>query len=338
MSYDIIGDVHGEFPALKSLCRELGYLVEDDWLHPDGRTLVFLGDLVDRGGHSLEVAELVHRLVAARRAFCIMGNHEYNLVAWYAGVPGYEKPKRSNRPTTEDVGRHPNRWRPVLEFFRGLPLGLELPDLRVIHACWHRPSLHQVSAVLGQPARASSPAADPIERLESGVVLRSPFDVGGPLERARLLPGLPGDTKDFDAVIAHEDLMKGFEVAVQVPFLDNDGKERRRIRAVWWRDQLDQVLRDRPQVFGHYWNLPPIDGDMAPPHPSGHPDLRDWARSLLPRVPESGRLEMTGDIACVDFQGMTNGSSRACIGALRWPEREIVWASAPKTTKDHGEG
>jgi hypothetical protein len=52
--------------------------------------------------------------------------------------------------------------------------------------------------------------------------------------------------------------MKGFEVDAPEPFTDNDGKERDRIRAVWWKSQRDQVLNDRPQVFRHYSNLPPI--------------------------------------------------------------------------------
>lgn len=150
---DLIGDVHGELPALAALGRELGYRVDGAWTHPDGRLPLFLGDLVDRGAHSLEVAELVQTLVARRRAFCSMGNHEYNLVAWYAQVPGYERPKRSNRPTTEDVHGRPGRWAPVMTFFRDLPLGLVLPDLRVVHACWHVPSLARIEQVLRRPAR-----------------------------------------------------------------------------------------------------------------------------------------------------------------------------------------
>lgn len=158
-----------------------------------------------------------------------MGNHEYNLVAWYAQVPGYERPKTSNRPTTDeitrDVQRGGTRWTHVLGFFRKLPLALALPDLRLIHACWHRASLTQVSPVLGREIRSGSPA-DAVDWLERHVVLRSPFDVA-PLERTRLLPGLPGDTADHYAVIPHGDLMKGFEVDAPEPFRDNDGKERK---------------------------------------------------------------------------------------------------------------
>jgi hypothetical protein len=44
---------------------------------------------------------------------------------------------------------------------------------------------------------------------------------------------------------------------------------------------------------------------------------------------------MPGNMVCVDFQGITLASYRACIGALRWPEREIVWESAPKTAEEN---
>ena len=44
---DIVGDVHGEFDALCWLMRKLGY--DADWQHPDGRRLIFVGDLTDRG-------------------------------------------------------------------------------------------------------------------------------------------------------------------------------------------------------------------------------------------------------------------------------------------------
>jgi protein phosphatase len=48
--FDIIGDVHGCFDELCQLLNQLGYEVSDNAArHPDGRKLVFLGDIVDRG-------------------------------------------------------------------------------------------------------------------------------------------------------------------------------------------------------------------------------------------------------------------------------------------------
>ncbi|MBI3180537.1 MAG: hypothetical protein HYZ28_00080 [Myxococcales bacterium] len=103
-------------------------------------------------------------------------------------------------------------------------------------------------------------------------------------------------------------------------------------RATWWQDADPLVLRDRTQVVGHYWNVPPLDGQFCPPHPSGHPALRQWQRALSQRVLHSGSAPFTGEVACVDFNGVTLAADdRACIGALRWPERQIAWAIGPRT-------
>lgn len=60
---DVIGDVHGELAALTDLIAALGY--DADGVHPDGRRLVFVGDLCDRGPDSPGVLRWVQRLVEA---------------------------------------------------------------------------------------------------------------------------------------------------------------------------------------------------------------------------------------------------------------------------------
>lgn len=53
---------------------------------------------------------------------------------------------------------------------------------------------------------------------------------------------------------------------------------------------------------------------------------------MLRRCPPEGTLPLIGDVACVDFHGLTRASpDRACVGALRWPDRQIVWATGEKT-------
>ena len=75
---DIVGDVHGEIDALRSLMRHLGYAV--DGTHPDEKRLVFVGDLTDRGPDSPAVIDLVKSLVDAGRAQCVLGNHDLNIL------------------------------------------------------------------------------------------------------------------------------------------------------------------------------------------------------------------------------------------------------------------
>ncbi|HET6859594.1 MAG TPA: polynucleotide kinase-phosphatase [Streptomyces sp.] len=74
--FDVIGDIHGCRSELETLLGKLGYV---DGAHPDGRTAVFVGDLVDRGPDSPGVLRLVMGMVAAGNALCVPGNHENKL-------------------------------------------------------------------------------------------------------------------------------------------------------------------------------------------------------------------------------------------------------------------
>ena len=72
--FDIIGDVHGCFDELVTLLASLGYV---DGVHPEGRRLAFVGDLVDRGPGVVEVLRLVMGLPDA---IVVPGNHDMKLV------------------------------------------------------------------------------------------------------------------------------------------------------------------------------------------------------------------------------------------------------------------
>jgi len=54
--FDIIGDIHGCFDELTALLAKLGYRMEGHLVTPpEGRKVIFLGDLVDRGPKSPDV-------------------------------------------------------------------------------------------------------------------------------------------------------------------------------------------------------------------------------------------------------------------------------------------
>ncbi|GHG96023.1 polynucleotide kinase-phosphatase [Streptomyces rubradiris] len=71
--FDIIGDIHGCSSELEALLAKLGYA---DGVHPEGRTAVFVGDLVDRGPDSPGVLRRVMSMVNSGNALCVPGNHE----------------------------------------------------------------------------------------------------------------------------------------------------------------------------------------------------------------------------------------------------------------------
>ncbi|NUT40392.1 MAG: polynucleotide kinase-phosphatase [Thermoactinospora sp.] len=75
------GPVPGPVPALVPVPADSRPEVRwVDARHPDGRTAVFVGDLVDRGPDTPGVLRLVMSMVAAGRAICVAGNHEQKLV------------------------------------------------------------------------------------------------------------------------------------------------------------------------------------------------------------------------------------------------------------------
>ncbi len=81
--FDLIGDVHGCFDELAELLTRLGYTVDPGGgsaRHPDGRTAVFVGDLVDRGPATPAVLRLVMGMTADGSGLSVAGNHEVKLV------------------------------------------------------------------------------------------------------------------------------------------------------------------------------------------------------------------------------------------------------------------
>jgi protein phosphatase len=86
--FDIIGDVHGCADELEELLERLGYRPDTagPWRHPAARTVVFLGDLVDRGPRIVDTLHTVRRMVEAGTALCVAGNHEVKLRQRLAGA------------------------------------------------------------------------------------------------------------------------------------------------------------------------------------------------------------------------------------------------------------
>ncbi|MCB0630704.1 MAG: polynucleotide kinase-phosphatase [Saprospiraceae bacterium] len=88
--FDIIGDVHGCFDELRELLTLLGYRITRhrdrlrNWGYtvkaPEGRTAIFVGDLVDRGPASNEVLRLVMSMQEAGNALVVCGNHDDKLL------------------------------------------------------------------------------------------------------------------------------------------------------------------------------------------------------------------------------------------------------------------
>src|SRR6185503_14483627 len=81
--------------------------------------------------------------IEAGTARAVMGNHEFNAIAYHTSDPAASgrylrehSPKNihQHHETLEQVPAHElTEW---IEWFRTLPLTIDLPGLRVVHACW----------------------------------------------------------------------------------------------------------------------------------------------------------------------------------------------------------
>lgn len=259
--YDLIGDIHGYSTHLVKLLTKLGYSSKQGiWSHPQ-RQVIFLGDFVDRGPGQLETVQIARQMVDQGHALAVMGNHEFNAVAYATPDPAISGSYR-RKHDEKNIGQHKKFIEAVREgsalhheiigWFKTLPLYLDLPGLRVVHACWHEPSLKVLNFYL-----------DKFNRLRPDAWLAA-TEKGDEL---------------YDAI---EITLKGLEIALPEGsfFKDKDGRDRKHIRSRWWQsghttykaaaivqpevlssipdgripaDILPGYDRKKPLFLGHYW-------------------------------------------------------------------------------------
>jgi hypothetical protein len=193
--YDLIGDVHGCAGALRGLLEQLGYARRGGtYRHRDHRRprqALFLGDIIDRGPRIRESVLLVQAMVEAGSARIVMGNHEYHALAFHTqDTDGNwlrdhsERHIRILEATLEQFANHDADWRDSLRWFATMPLLLQPPGCRVIHACWDQaavdtflqrcPDAVMDAAFLRESARWGSFAAHFVKRATRGLDLRLP--------------------------------------------------------------------------------------------------------------------------------------------------------------------
>jgi hypothetical protein len=97
--YDLIGDIHGCADTLRALLGELGYARDGDGYRHPSRTVIFLGDFIDRGPRQREAVTIARAMVQHGAALAVMGNHEFNALAYHAPDP--QRPGDYLRPHTD---------------------------------------------------------------------------------------------------------------------------------------------------------------------------------------------------------------------------------------------
>lgn len=328
---DIVADIHGEISALDALLARLGYTPNGK--HPAGRRLVFLGDLVDRGADSPAVVERVAEMAVAGRAQCILGNHELNLLRGQKKEGnGWFHPEREDHDLAaghfrECVRATASQRNHFLAWFDTLPVALERPDLRIVHACWDEQAIERLRLSHQRPSAAYEAFSDDIANLleqsgRYGQRLQELADWGSHLTRPDAeVPMLEGIAA-IDSIKQSSHPMKaatsGLERQAPAPFFAT-GKWRMTERVAWWNEYEDVPA----VVFGHYWRWP-LSEREATARARG-PNLFTGSEPFQWLGPRKNAM-------CIDWcvglrwKERQMGVSRyqGKLGALRWPEREIV--------------
>ena len=262
MNYDVIGDIHGQAGKLTALLQKLGYRDHlGAWRHPD-RNAIFVGDLIDRGPGNLETIGIVRGMLDAGTGMAVMGNHEFNAIAWHTPDARHdgqflrrrnEKNRNQHATFLAEIEHQPKLHREQIDWFLTLPLWIDLPELRVVHACWHPGYMAELEPLL-RPGR----------RLDEELVVASSRR----------------GTMEYRTV---EGLIKGLEVALPADheFRDKDEYVRHNVRVRWWdanantyrkaailgssakeNELPDSAIPEwaligydnrKPVFFGHYW-------------------------------------------------------------------------------------
>ena len=306
-AYDVIGDVHGSADKLLGLLATLGYDVVDGAHRHPTRTAVFVGDLIDRGADQVEVVRLVRAMHGAGSARVVLGNHEFNAVAWATPRPGsggdslrtHRGPRgahnrRQHAAYLDQVGEGSELHRDHVAWFRTLPLWLDLGGLRVVHACWHPASL---------------------------AVLDKWVTPGAPLSDAFLLAACTRGTEAYEAV---DVVLKGPELHLgpDRAWRDPEGTVRHGARLRWWDDT---AVTERSVAMIPSGTLTP-DGAPYPPLDDTHSAEADAFRYRDPVTVCFGHYWFTGTPApaavhavCVDYSAARDGYS---LVAYRWDGEE----------------
>ena len=274
MVIDVIGDIHGYADKLIGLLQQLGYVHNGQhFVPPAGHRALFIGDLIDRGSQQVATLEIVFAMIDADVADAVMGNHEYNALAFATPDPDETSQylrshndihTRQHEAFLAEVPFGSEQHQYWLQRLYEIPLWIETEFACFVHACWD---------------------------VDSMAVLRPLLTNDNCLTEHGLIATAKEGTAAFDAL---ERVLKGVETPLPegIVMVDKEGTKRTRVRVRWWLDELHkrtihevarapasalaQIPKDilaenidfalkthKPVFVGHYW----LTGDPKPLSP-----------------------------------------------------------------------
>lgn len=284
-AFDLIGDLHGHADELVELLTILGYSERSGVFRHPTRTVIFCGDFIDRGPQIRDVLTIVRNMVENGSAQAVMGNHEYNAIAYHTERTDV-RGEFYRRHSAQNVRQHLETMNQLssgemldaLAWFRSLPIALDLGKLRVVHACWDPSGIQLILRALKEFGRFSTEFLD-----------RS-------------------TCKDHELFEAVERVLKGPELSLPAGFFvrDKEGSERKQIRIRWFEEPANHSFSTYalPTAVHDELALRPLEGNFRPvPYPADGPPVfigHYWMNDTVPHP-------LTGNIACLDYSVAKDG-------------------------------
>ena len=294
--FDVIGDIHGHALELKALLSELGYSPHGTGYKSSDRRVIFVGDFVDRGPAIGEVIDIVRSMVDAGDALAVMGNHEYNAIAFHTPRPGgqndwfrphTDKNLKQHHETLKQLSA--SNLAEAISWFKTLPVAIDLGDIRVAHASWQRQDIDRINQSLSTHGRFT----------------------------AEFL-FLSEDAKS-DLNTSIENVLKGPELQLPPGYsiIDKAGHERSSVRIKWYEDGTGRTYRQ------HH-----LGGDTVPDVDIKPSDLASFETYHQHDVPvfvghywlTGTPMPLTTNVACTDFSVAKGGK----LVAYRWDGESVL--------------
>lgn len=242
--YDVIGDVHGRAQQLEALLQLLGYQCQAGVYHHPSRQAIFIGDMIDYGPEQRATLTLVRNMVEAGSALAVLGNHEFNAVAF--ATPDPADPDRFLRAhNTKNRVQHkaflaeyvndPQAYQAAIAWLKTLPLFLEIDGAAFVHAAWSDALVARIKPMLNQD-----------NSLPDDLYIQASLR----------------DSWQYQVV---EKLLKGPEITLPKGyfFADKHGHQRNDIRVRWWLDAQQSYRQVAIVPLGEEENIPDLLVDTA---------------------------------------------------------------------------